>query len=141
MARLAAAHELRPEEVYLLAYDPAAAARYAAQLPLKFGPRAVRVLRAAGPAVYAIRTQSDYFGSVGLGLPAERVALARTLGLHLVPRLENDERFAAPQIDALVRAAARRHDAHTVVFFGLRNQVLGYPNASTPPPARCGPTS
>ncbi len=129
LARLAATRQLRADEVYLIAYDPATAARYARQLPLKFGPRAVRVLRAARPAVYALRTQADYFGSVGLGLPAERVALARALGLHLVPRLENDERFQAPQIDALLAAAARRHDAHTVIFFGLRNQVLGYPDA------------
>ncbi len=128
-ARLAATRQLRADEMYVIAYDPAAAARYGAQLPLKFGPRAVRVLRAAAPAVYAVRTQSDYFGAVGLGLPAERVALARRLALRLVPRLENDERFTAPQIERLLRDATLHHDAHTVIFFGLRNQVLGYPDA------------
>ncbi len=127
-ARLAV-HGIRSDDVYLVAYDGPTAARYARQLALKFSPRAVRVLRRALPAVFAIRTQPDYFGTVGLGLPDDRVALARELGLHLVPRLQNDERFKAAQIDALLAGATRDHDAHTVIFFGLRNQVLGYPDA------------
>jgi hypothetical protein len=126
-ARLAD-HGLRADEVYLVAYDAPTARRYARQLALKFSPHSVRVLRAGVPAVYAIRTQADFFGAVGLGLPADRVALARELGLRLVPRLQNDERFRGPQIDALVHDATDRRDAHTVIFFGLRNQVLGYPD-------------
>lgn len=124
-----AVHGIRTDEVYLVAYDAPTAARYARELALKFSPHAVRVLRGGVPAVYAIRTQPDYFASVGLGLPDDRVALAKELGLRLVPRLQNDERFRAPQIDALLRNAALRHNAHTVIFFGLRNQVLGYPDA------------
>jgi hypothetical protein len=129
LARLAAAKQLRADEVYLIAYDPATAARYAQQLPLKFGAHSVRVVRRGIPAIYAVRTQSDFFGSVGLGLPADRVMLARELALDLVPRLQNDERFKEPQIDAILRDAVRGHHAHTVIFFGLRNQVLGFPNA------------
>jgi hypothetical protein len=127
-ARLAV-HGIRNDEVYLVAYDAATAARYAQQLPLKFSARAVRVMRKQLPAVYAVRTQPDFFASVGLGLPDDRVALAHELGLHLVPRLQNDERFKPPQIETLLHDAVDRHDAHTVVFFGLRNQVLGYPDA------------
>lgn len=126
-ARLAV-HGIRNDEVYLVAYDAATARRYQQQLALKF-PRSVRILRAANPAVFAIRTQPDYFASVGLGLPEDRLALAHALALKLVPRLQNDERFQAPQIDALIDGAAQHHDAHTVIFFGLRNQVLGYPDA------------
>jgi hypothetical protein len=126
-ARLAA-HGVRADEVYLVADDAPTAERYSRQLALKFSPRSVRVIHAGVPTVFAIRTQADYFGTVGLGLPTERVALARELGLRLVPRLQNDERFRAPQIDALVRDATYRHDAHTVIFFGLRNQVLGFPD-------------
>jgi uncharacterized protein DUF5693 len=127
-ARLAV-HGIRNDEMYLVAYDKATASRYATQLALKFSPHAVRVLRAQIPAVFAIRTQADYFGTVGLGLPADRIALAHELGLRLVPRLQNDERFKEPQIDALLDDAVRGHDAHTVIYFGLRNQVLGYPDA------------
>lgn len=126
-ARLAV-HGIRNDEVYLVAYDAPTAARYARQLPLKFSARAVRLLRARLPVVYAIRTQPDYFGTVGLGLPDDRLALARELGLLLVPRLQNDERFRARQIDALLTDAVAHNHAHTVVFFGLRNQVLGYPD-------------
>jgi hypothetical protein len=124
-----AVHGIRNDEVYVIAYDRATADRYARQLALKFSPRAVRVLRSALPTVFAIRTQADYFSSVGLGLPSERVALAHEMGLKLVPRLQNDERFKAPQIDAVLADALHGHDAHTVIFFGLRNQVLGYPDA------------
>jgi hypothetical protein len=126
-ARLAAGG-IRGDEVYLVANDRPTADRYTRQLALKFSARSVRVLHAGIPAVYAIRTQPDFFGTVGLGLPGERTALARELELHLVPRLQNDERFRAPQIDALVRDATFGHDAHTIIFFGLRNQVLGYPD-------------
>ena len=122
-------HGIRNDEVYLVAYDDATAHRYARQLALKFSPHAVRVLRASAPAVFAIRTQADYFAGVGLGLPADRLDLARTLGLFLVPRLQNDERFRAPQIDALLHDAVAGHNAHTIVFFGLRNQVVGFPDA------------
>jgi Family of unknown function (DUF5693) len=129
LARLARENRLRSDEVYLLAFDAPTAARYARQLPLKFGAQSVRVVHAGFPRIFAIRTQSDYFSSVALGLPADRVALARQLGLRLVPRLQNDERFKAPQIDQILTDAVRRHNAHTVIFFGLRNQVLGYPDA------------
>jgi hypothetical protein len=122
-------HGIRSDEVYLIAYDRETSARYARQLALKFSRHAVHVLRAGVPAVYAIRTQPDYFATVGLGLPGDRVALARELGLKLVPRLQNDERFKPPQIAALLDDATLHHDAHTVIFFGLRNQVLGYPDA------------
>jgi hypothetical protein len=129
LARLAKANQLRSDEVYLVAFDAPTAARYARQLPLKFGAHSVRVVGRGLPRIYAIRTQSDYFSSVALGLPADRVALARQMGLRLVPRLQNDERFKAPQIDEILDDAVHHHNAHTVIFFGVRNQVLGYPNA------------
>jgi Family of unknown function (DUF5693) len=127
-ARLAV-HGIRSDEVYLLAYDRATAYRYTQQLSLKFSPGAVRLLRRSDPAVFAIRTQADYFSSIGLGLPDDRVALARAMALKLVPRLQNDERFKQPEISLALKEAVQYHDAHTVIFFGLRNQVLGYPDA------------
>jgi hypothetical protein len=127
LARLALTGGLRTDEVYLIAYDARTAARYRTQLALKFTPKTVRVLRASLPVIFAVRTQSDYFAAVGLGLSAERVNLAKRLGLDLVPRLQNDERFGGPQIDALVRTATQDVRARTLIFFGLRNAVLGYP--------------
>ncbi|GAC1582661.1 MAG: DUF5693 family protein [Candidatus Elarobacter sp.] len=122
-------HGIRSDEMYLVAYDRPTASRYQAQLRLKFSPRAVRVLHDTLPMVFAIRTQSDYFATVGLGLPADRVALARSLGLRLVPRVQNDERFKEPQIAALLEPVVASGNVHTIVFFGLRNQVLGFPDA------------
>jgi hypothetical protein len=120
---------LRPDAVYLIAYDAPTAARYRTQLGLKFAPKTVRVLRSTVPVIFAVRTQSDYFAAIGLGVSAERVALAKSLGLDLAPRLQNDERFGAAQIDALVNSATQGARARTLIFFGLRNQVLGFPSS------------
>jgi hypothetical protein len=127
-AALAQAHAIRADTVYLVAYTAASARRYAQQLPLHFVPGALRVLRASLPVVWAIRTTGDYFNGEGLGLPADRVALANRLGLLLVPRLQNDEDFTPAQIQALVDDAVAGGRARTAIFFGIRNEVLGYPD-------------
>ena len=126
-ARLAKTHQLRPEGVYLVAFNAATAKRYAEQLPLHFSATSIRLLRASLPAVWAIRTTSDYFSGEGFGLPLDRVLLAKRLGLLLVPRLQNDEGFTPPQLQRIVAAATRGEKARTAIFFGLRNEVLGYP--------------
>jgi hypothetical protein len=127
-AGLARRHAIDTDAIYVIADDAATARRYAMQLPLKFAPHTVKMLRAKLPAVWAIETQSDYFSAVGLGLPDDRVAMANALALHLVPRLQDDESMKAPQIDALVGSATRNAKATTVIFSGLRNEVLGYPD-------------
>jgi hypothetical protein len=127
-AALARSNAIRADTMYLVAYDAATAQRYAEQLPLRFEARSIRVLRATLPAVWAIRTTSDYFDAETFGLPFDRVALAQRLGLLLVPRLQNDEGFSPAHIRALVDAATRGQRARTVIFFGLRNEVLGYPD-------------
>jgi len=126
-AQLARSRTLRADEMYLIAFDAPTAARYRAQLAIKFSAHSVRMLRATVPAVFAIRTQSDYFQAVGLGLPTDRVALDRRMGMVLAPRLENDERFGALQIDRFVDASVAGSRVRTLIFFGLRNQVLGFP--------------
>ena len=127
-ARLARTNAIRIDSMYLIAYDAVTAQRYATQLPLRFAPRAITVLRRTLPAVWAIKTNSDYFAAEGLGLPADRVALAKQLHLLLVPRLQNDETFSGDHLAAIVASAARGNRARTAIFFGLRNEVLGYPD-------------
>jgi Family of unknown function (DUF5693) len=127
-ARLARTNALRGDTMYLVAYDAPTARRYAQQLPLHFAPRTIRVLRAALPAVWAIRTTGDYFDGEGFGLPLDRVELAKRLGLLLVPRLQNDEGFTPAQLQTLVDDATHGVRARTAIFFGLRNEVLGYPD-------------
>jgi hypothetical protein len=129
LARLLRKRAISPDELYLTVYDRDDLARYREQLALHLSASAVRVLRDRPPYLLAVRTQADYFNSLGLGIPQDAIDLVRRHpGLHLIPRLQNDERFAAPQIEAEF-AGFLRGGAHvsTVVFFGVRNTVLGYP--------------
>jgi hypothetical protein len=128
LADLQRGGKLHDDRMYVLAYDAPTARRFAQQLPLKFPPATVRRLRATLPALWEVRTQSDYFNTVALGLPDDRVALARRVGLFIAPRLQNDQTFDDHQIDALIASAVDGRDATTAIFFGLRNEVLGYPD-------------
>jgi len=128
-AALAKGNKLSPDELYLAVYDAGTWQRFKTHLAIDFEPRAVRVLRAQPPYVIAIRTQVDYFSNVSLGIPIETMDLAKHLGFFLVPRIQNDERFNAAQIDATFDAFLGKRKVSTVIFFGLRNQVLGFPKA------------
>lgn len=125
--QLAAAFALRADTFYLIAYDAASAKRYETQVPLHFPAASIHVLRSTLPEVWAIRTTSDYFTGEAFGLPADRLALARRLHLLLVPRIQNDEQWTPAQLKAVVAAATAGQDARTIIFFGTRNEVLGYP--------------
>jgi len=128
LAALVRNKAILPDEVYLIVYDKATYDRYTQQLPQHFSHGSIRVLHASSPWVIAVRTQMDYFGQVSLGIPADQLALAKKLGLFVVPRLQNDERLQGPQIAAAFDALRHRARITTVVFFGLRNQVLGFPD-------------
>jgi len=129
LAALAKTGGLRADEIYLVVYDARELGRYRRALSLHFGPNAVRVVRDAAPTILAIRSQIDFFNALGLGLPAEPVAMTRRLALLLVPRVQNDERFNAAKIgltfDSFKDTGAR---VNTVIFFGQRNEVLGFPD-------------
>lgn len=128
LAQLVRTHRIVNGAVYLLVSDAATYHRYRAVLPLHFSAHSVRILRPVRPWLIEVRTQVDYFNATALGIPTDQIELAHRLGLLVVPRFQNDERFGAPQIDA-VFADVLRYDpkVSTVIFFGLGNQVLGYP--------------
>jgi len=128
LARMARAGALRADDLYLLIYDPREVARYRQAVDLHLGTHAVRTLRAKGPTILAIRSQYDFFSTLGLGLPAEPLALASRLSLLLVPRIQNDERYGKREIDALFTSFEKNEKPSTVIFFGTRNEVLGYPD-------------
>jgi hypothetical protein len=127
LAALARRNALSPNELYLIVFDPREVGRYRAALAEHLGSHAVRTLHASGPTILAIRSQIDYFDGLGLGLPQQQLALARKLGLFVVPRVQNDERFGAPQIASIFKTFARYRPS-TIVFFGQRNEVLGFPD-------------
>jgi hypothetical protein len=119
---------VRPDEVYLLVYDDPTYARYRAQLPLHFEAKGIRIVHPTKPYVIALRTQMDYFGSTGLGIPQDQLDLARRLDLLVIPRLQNDERAELPQMTKMFDDLHAGKRVSTVIFFGLRNQVLGFPD-------------
>jgi hypothetical protein len=115
--------------VYLIVYDPATYARLRTQLALHFEPKTLRVLRASKPWIVELRTQIDFFNNTSLGIPSDQLALAKRLGLLVIPRFQNDERFTRPQFEAAIDDVLRADPKiSTVIFFGLRNQVFGYPD-------------
>jgi hypothetical protein len=129
LARLVSSHRIVNGAVYLLVSDPSTYHRYLTQLRLHFMARSVRVLRPTRPWLVEVRTQVDYFNAIALGIPTGQIELARRLGLLVVPRFQNDERFGAYQINAAFNDVLRYDPkVSTAIFFGLTNQVLGYPD-------------
>ncbi len=129
LASLVRTRQIDRGAVYLLVSDPSTYHRYRTQLALHFMPKSVRILRAKRPWLIEVHTQIDYFNTIALGIPTAQIELARRLALLVVPRFQNDERFATPQIEAMF-ADVLRYDpkVSTVIFFGLTNQVVGYPD-------------
>ena len=113
--------------VYILVYDAPTLARYVSTLRNQLEPRNVRVLRARLPALLMVRTQIDFFNNLGLGVPQELADQARALHLLVDPRVQNNERLDAEHITVLFRQMLQSDNAGTVIFFGLRNEVLGFP--------------
>ena len=129
LAALIAKRRIVPDAVYLLVYDKAAFERYRNVLPLHFDNKSVVLLRGRAPWLFEIRTQIDFFNGTSLGIPSDQIALAKRLGLLVVPRIQNDERFGKPQMERVFDAILRRDRlVSTVIFFGLRNAVFGYPD-------------
>jgi hypothetical protein len=129
LASLVRTRQIDRGAVYLLVSDPSTYHRYRTQLALHFMPKSVRILRAKRPWLIEVHTQIDYFNAIALGIPTAQIELARRLALLVVPRFQNDERFATPQIEPMF-ADVLRYDpkVSTVIFFGLSNQVVGYPD-------------
>lgn len=128
LAALAKNGKLSSDELYLVVFDRSAVGRYRTALTEHLGPHAVRVLRATSPTILAVKSQIDYFSGLGLGLPGYPLALARKLHLFLAPRVQNDEHYGTPQIDRIFASFREHERPTTVVFFGQRNEVLGFPD-------------
>ena len=69
LATLVRTHRIVDGAVYLLVSDPSTYHRYRAALGLHFMPKSVRVLRATRPWLIEVRTQIDYFNTLGARHP------------------------------------------------------------------------
>ena len=128
LARLVSRRKIDTNFVYLIVFKDQTYRRYLRDLPVRFGPRAISILNKTNPYVIGIRTQSDFFNGMGLGIPSEQYALARKLHLIVDPRAQNDERYGAPQINDIFNSFYQGPKLGTVIFMGLANEVLGYPD-------------
>lgn len=128
LKQLVAAGRVAANAMYVVVYEPREFARLRDQALIHFGARNVRVLHGAAPGVIEIRTQSDFFNATGFGIPDDALELAASAGLWLVPRVQNDETFGPAQIKGIVAGFMRYPRVSTVVFFGTKLQVLGYPD-------------
>jgi hypothetical protein len=129
LAALSRSGGISSRDLYLIVEDPRELARYRAALGMHLGPHAIRTLRAAHPAILAVRSQIDYFDSLGLGLPSRPLELTRRLHLFLIPRIQNDERYGKDDIDRIFDSFfVGVWKPSTVIFFGARNEVLGFPD-------------
>ena len=126
---LVRSNHIARDAVYLIVTDPATYARFRTQLALHYERKTVRVLRATKPWIIEVRTQIDYFNANALGISSDQIALAKRLALLVIPRFQNDERYQQPQMEAAFNDILRQdRKVSTVIFFGLRNQVFGFPD-------------
>jgi hypothetical protein len=129
LAALARERKLDPNAVYVVVWDRPTYERYRVQLPLHFMDRSVRILRDSYPWLIEVHTQIDYFDGEALGIPTDQILLAKRLGLLVIPRFQNDERFTKTQMEQQIDSVLRYDPkVSTVIFFGLGNEVWGYPN-------------
>lgn len=120
---------IQRDAMYLVVYDKATYERYLRNLLLHFEKKTVRVLRASKPWIIEVHTQVDYFNNTGLGIPDDQLALAKRLHLLVIARFQNDERWERPQFDAAIDNVLKSGvKVSDIVFFGLRNQVFGFPD-------------
>ncbi len=127
LARLVAARAIDPNSIYLLVYDAPTLQRYLWALRTQLEPASVSVVRAALPAIVRVKTQIDFFNSLDLGIPEDLAARVHALGLLVDPRVQNDERLGPDGIEAIFDQMLRGGRVGTVIFYGQRNEVLGYP--------------
>jgi hypothetical protein len=127
LARMVRDHSIDPASVYILVYDPETLRRYRTALSIQFEPSTVHVLRSTMPALIAVKTQIDFFNSVGLGIPQDFADRVRRLGLLVDPRVQNNERLGPEQINTIFDQIMQGGEIGTIIFFGQRNEVLGYP--------------
>jgi hypothetical protein len=127
LAAMVARHQIDANSLYLSIYDKPTLERYVAALRTQLEPTSVRVIRATLPALVAVKSQIEFFNSLDLGIPEDVAARVRRLGLLVDPRVQNNERLSPDGINSVFAQMVGGGRIGTVIFYGQRNEVLGYP--------------
>ncbi len=126
---LPATLEPSPERLYLLARNPEEARRIAREAEASLGGDRVRVWPASGSELVELVGDPRTLAQTGLGLSEELLThLHRDLGLQIWVRPEGMPGASEPALQSRLRALAAVPGVHGVLFAGVRNEVMGYPD-------------
>ena len=127
-----------PERTYLVVYDPGVLADLQAFLPILLGPDRVRVWpRGADhappsdkqPVVLEVACNERALAAGGLGFSREDVRQAQKSRLNVYLRPQNRPRFQDDDVAAYFDRMAALGTIRGVVFEGLSNEVVGFPES------------
>jgi len=127
LATMVRLRTIDPNSMYLIVYDEPTLQRYVSVLRTQLEPHTVSVVRARLPAIVAVKTQLDFFNGIGLGIPQDIADEVRRNGLLVDPRVQNNERMDPNRIAATFAQMLQGGHIGSVIFYGPRNEVLGYP--------------
>jgi hypothetical protein len=126
---LPATREPSPERLYLLARSPEQAQIIAREAETSLGAERVRVWPAPGSELVEVVGEPRILAQIGLGLSEELLAyLHRDLGFRIWVRPEGMPGASEPALRSRLQALAAIPGVHGILFAGVRNEVMGYPD-------------
>ena len=126
---LPATREPSPERLYLLARSPEQARIIAREAETSLGTERVRVWPAPGSELVEVVGEPRILAQIGLGLSEELLAyLHRDLGFRIWVRPEGMPGASEPALRSRLQALAAIPGVHGILFAGVRNEVMGYPD-------------
>ncbi len=127
--RVQAGPEPLPDRLYLVARSSAVAARLQHDAEAALGQGRARLWPATGAAVIELIGDPKALAQAGLGIPEGVVEhLSRDLGFQVWLRPENTPGASPQALESRLRALAAMPGVQGVVFSGVRNEALGYPD-------------
>jgi hypothetical protein len=126
---LPATREPSPERIYLLARNPEQARTIAREAETSLGADRVRVWPAPGSTLVELVGDPRTLTQIGLGLSEELLThLHRDLGFRVWVRPEGMPGASEPALRSRLRALTAVPGVQGVLFAGVRNEVMGYPD-------------
>lgn len=127
-----------PDRTYLVVYSAGVRANLETFLPVLLGPDRVRTWPRANaratpsekqPVVFEVSTSPKALAANGLGFSRDDVQLAQEAGLNVYLRPQNRPRFQDADVAAFFDAMTALGTVRGVIFEGLSNEVVGYPDS------------